>query len=217
MATAVQPVSVNGIEFDVLMSSIETYETTVPDYPIETGFTISDTIILAPETLDMTLLVSDLPVTWAGRFGTGAGRVDSVVQQLKDLYFQKELVTVSTSELTWTDMAIISISFSKTSELGFAREIPIKFKKVRTTSAETTTIPDSYGKSGTTAVSAGTASTAVTTYTAPASTSYSASSYSSASTTSSSSSSSTSSSSSSSSSGKSSSILYGLASSAGLF
>lgn len=220
MAVAVQPVSVNGIEFDVLMTSSESYEATVPDYPIETGFTISDTVILSPETLDMTLLVSDRPVTWAGRFGNGDGRVATVVQQMKELYFQKELVTVSTSDMTYTDMAIISFIVTMTSELGYAREIPIKFKKVRTTTAETTTIPEEYGKSGATAPSAGTASTTVG-YASAATPSYSSTastpSYSSTPSTGGGSSSSASSNSSSNSSGKSSSILYGIASSAGLF
>ena len=56
-------------------------------------------------------------------------------------------------------MAIEAISIRKTLETGYAREIPISFKKVRKTSAKTTTIPDSYGKSGATAKSTGTAST----------------------------------------------------------
>ena len=56
-------------------------------------------------------------------------------------------------------MAIESISIRKTLETGYASEIPISFKKIRKTSAKTTTIPDSYGKSGSTAKSAGTAST----------------------------------------------------------
>lgn len=56
-------------------------------------------------------------------------------------------------------MAIESMTISKSLEVGYAREIPISFKKIRITSAKTTTIPDSYGKSGATAASAGTAST----------------------------------------------------------
>ena len=56
-------------------------------------------------------------------------------------------------------MAIESVTISKSLETGYARQIPISFKKIRVTTAKTTTIPDSYGKSGKTAASAGTAST----------------------------------------------------------
>jgi hypothetical protein len=51
-----------------------------------------------------------------------------------------------------------SITLSKSKEIGYAREIPISFKEIRTTSSRKTTIPDSYGKSGDTGANAGTAS-----------------------------------------------------------
>ena len=159
MGRAMQPVSVDGIEFDALMSSTETFDATVPEYSVETGFAVSDTIILAPETLDMTLLVSNRPVTWAKRFGNAGDRVAQVVKRLKELYFKKKLITVTTSSDTYTDMAITSLSVPKTNAMMEAIEIPIKFKKVRVTAAKTATIPDSYGKSGASAASAGTAST----------------------------------------------------------
>jgi hypothetical protein len=154
-----QPVSVDGIEFDALISASESYEASVPEYPVETGFAVSDTIILSPETLEMTLFLSNRPVTWAKRFGSSGDRVAEVVKRLKALYFQKKLVTVTTSSETYADMAIMSISFSKTNSMMDAMEIPIKFKRVRVTASKTVTIPDSYGKSGATGASAGTANT----------------------------------------------------------
>ena len=139
---ALQPVSINGIEFDALISSTEAYEASVPEYPVETGFTVSDTVILNAETLEMTLFLSNRPVTWARRFGASANRVGQVTRQLRELYFQKSLVTVSTGSGSYTNMAITS-----------------KFKKVRVTASRTAVIPDSYGKSGATAAPAGTANT----------------------------------------------------------
>ena len=56
-------------------------------------------------------------------------------------------------------MAITSLSIRKTAEIGYAKEIGISFKRIRITTSQTTTIPDSYGKSGATAASAGTANT----------------------------------------------------------
>lgn len=157
MSKAKQPVSVAGIEFDALISESRTYEATVPEYAVETGFIVSDDIIIGAEKLDMVLYLTDTPVTW--RHHAGQGRVESVIQQLEELYYSKSPVTVATSEKTFTNMAITSISISKSLEVGYAREIPISFQKIRVTSAKTASIPDSYGKSGKTQAAAGTAST----------------------------------------------------------
>lgn len=159
MARAKQPVSVNGIEFDALISQTDTLEATVPEYTVEDGFVVSDAIILNPEKLDMTLYITDTPVTWYSRHGSGQDRVETIVKQLQELYFTAEPTTVVTSAKSYTNMAIESLSIAKSLEIGYAREVSISFKKIRVTSAKTTTIPDSYGKSGTTQASAGTAST----------------------------------------------------------
>lgn len=159
MARAKQPVSVNGIEFDALISQTDTLEATVPEYTVEDGFVVSDAIILNPEKLDMVLYITDTPVTWYSRHGSGQDRVETIVKQLQELYFTAEPTTVVTSAKSYTNMAIESLSISKSVEIGYAREVSISFKKIRVTSAKTTTIPDIYGKSGTTQASAGTAST----------------------------------------------------------
>ena len=159
MGKATQPVSINGLEFDALIDESGTLEATVPEYSVESGFSVSDSVILNPEKLSMTLFVTNTPVTWYRRHGASPTRVDNVVKQLEELYFAKEPVTIVTSDATYTSMAIESITISKSLEIGYARQIPISFKKIRVTTAKTTTIPDSYGKSGATAASAGTAST----------------------------------------------------------
>ena len=159
MGKATQPVSINGLEFDALIDESRTLEATVPEYSVESGFSVSDSVILSPEKLSMTLFITNTPVTWYRRHGASPTRVDSVVKQLEELYFAKEPVTIITSDATYTSMAIESVTISKSLETGYARQIPISFKKIRVTTAKTTTIPDSYGKSGKTAASAGTAST----------------------------------------------------------
>ena len=159
MGKATQPVSINGLEFDALIDESRTLEATVPEYSVESGFSVSDSVILSPEKLSMTLFITNTPVTWYRRHGASPTRVDSVVKQLEELYFSKEPVTIITSDATYTSMAIESVTISKSLETGYARQIPISFKKIRVTTAKTTTLPDSYGKSGKTAASAGTAST----------------------------------------------------------
>lgn len=159
MAKAKQPVSINGLEFDALISEDRGFEATVPEYAVESGFSVSDAIIIGAETLSMTLFVTNTPVTWYRRHGTDQDRVDRVCKQLEELFYNAEPVTVVTSDRTYTSMAIESLTISKSVDVGYAREIPISFRKIRVTQAVTTTIPDSYGKSGATGAPAGTANT----------------------------------------------------------
>lgn len=156
---AKQPVSINGIEFDALLHEEYSMEASSPEYVVESGYTIGDSIILSAETLNMTLFVSDKPVTFKGRFGSGGGRVEKVVKAMKELYYAKELVSVTTSEAHYDNMAIESLTVSRSNEYGYAREIPIRLKHIRITESQTTTIPDSYLKSGASEAAAGTAST----------------------------------------------------------
>lgn len=209
MAKATKPVSVAGIEFDALISSDHKMEATVPEYATDSGFAVSDAIILKQETLSMVLYLTETPVTWYSKHGNKKGRVQEVCKKLEELYYKAIPVKVVTSENTYTDMAIESISISKSLEDGYAREIPISFRKIRTTKTKTTDIPSSYGKSGTSSSSTGTASTS-------SGSSSSNSSSSSSSSYSNSSSSSSSSGSSSSNSGSSGSILYNVGKNSGI-
>jgi hypothetical protein len=159
MARAKQPVSIDGIEFDALIDLSETWEAESPSYPVEDGFEVSDAIILKPLTLSATLFLTNTPVTWKDRHGAEPSRVQDVLKKLEELYFKKTPVTVTTSDKTYKNMAIVSVELSKTAETGSSREIPIEFQEIRVTESRTATIPDSYGKSGATGVNAGTANT----------------------------------------------------------
>lgn len=159
MARAKQPVSVDDLEFDALIDSEEGYEADVPEYPTEKGFSVSDTIVLKADTLNMTLYVTDTPVTWRERTGSGPGKTEGVVRRLKDLYFAKKILEVTTTDCVYSNMVITSMNIKKSVEVGYAREIPIALKKIEVTETATAEIPASYGKSGKTAKAAGKAST----------------------------------------------------------
>ena len=160
MAQAVEPVSIDGITFDALIDADETWQSDVPAYPIETGFEVSDTIIIRPLTLNMNLYLTNTPVTWKPIHGSGPGRVQDVISRLRDLYFKKTPVTVNTTDNDYEDMAIVSIGLPKKIETGSSRLIPISLKQITVTEVKTASIPASYGKSGSTGANAGTASTA---------------------------------------------------------
>lgn len=157
MARAKKPVSINGIEFDALINEDMALSASVPQYTVEDGFSVCDTVILDPEALSMVLYLTPTPVTWYKTHKAGEDRVKNVIEKLKDLYYAKEPVTIVTTDSTYTNMAIESLTISKSPEVGYAKEIPISFKKIRKTAAKTTSLPASYGKSGATAQNAGTA------------------------------------------------------------
>ena len=163
MARAVQPVDIDGITFDALITESRKLEAQAPSYPVETGFMVNDSIILSPQTLEMTLFITNTPVTWKNLHGTSLGRVQDVISQLEALYFSKQPVTVTTAEAVYKNMAILSLELSKNLETGSSREVPITFQEIRMVQSRTAEMPESYGRSGATGVNAGTASTTSTT------------------------------------------------------
>lgn len=158
----IEPVSIDGIEFDALITSTDTYASDIPQYPVEAGYEVSDTIILNPLALEMTVFVSNTPVTHLLRFGGAENcrtRVDDVVARLEKMRADKKLVTITTNDKTYKNMGLENMSVSKSLEVGYARQIPLSFKEVIITNTETVSVPAEYGKSGTTGASGGTAST----------------------------------------------------------
>jgi uncharacterized membrane protein YgcG len=159
MPKATQPVSVDGIEFDALIDESRTLSANIPDYPTEEGFMVSDTITLQPLALNMTLFLSDTPVTWRARLGAIPGRSEIVLERLMQTYKKRQLITVVTAKKTYKNMGITNIQISRSLDDGYAYKIPIALKEVRVTKTKTVDIPASYGKSGSTGVSAGNVNT----------------------------------------------------------
>lgn len=162
MARKKKPVSVWGIEFDALIDDTKTLTATIPEYPVEKGFPVSDTIINDPITISMNLYVTDTPVTWLYRHGSSKERVRKICKKIENAWAEKKLTKIVTTDTTYTNMGITSISIKKSSDIGYAREIAITAKKVRITKKKTVTVPTYVLKSGETAASAGTAATSTT-------------------------------------------------------
>ena len=200
------PVSIAGIEFDCLMNNTESYSAEIPSYAVEEGYAVSDSIILKPLELSLSLIVSDTPVTWANRTGhyPEKGRTNQVCEKMRNLYMEKKLLKVVTTNAIYTNMGITSFSIKRSAN---AATIDINLRKVYKTSKKTVVIYSQSTMTGTSQASAGTASTS------SSSSKTSGNSTGSTSSSSSSSSSSSTSSSNNSSSSKACSVLYGVASS----
>ena len=126
MARNLKPVSIAGIEGDALISEDISYSADIPEYPVENGYNVSDTVILKPIQLSITLYISDSPATWRNRKGhsPSAGRTKKICEKFEKLYFQRKLVKVVTTDKIYTNMGITSMSISHSSEIGYARQIP---------------------------------------------------------------------------------------------
>lgn len=157
MGKAKQPVNIEGLEFDALIKESLTYEANIPEYPVEDGFMVQDAIMIKPLVLEMTLFLTNTPVTWANKFKNEVYRLERVLKSLEELYFSRRLCTIITTENTYQNMAISKMTITKSSKLGYAREIPIVFKKVRQTTFSSLSLSDTYLRAGITGVNSGNA------------------------------------------------------------
>lgn len=154
-----QPVKIGELEFDALINESKSYSSDVPEYAVETGYSVSDNISIKPLTVDMTLFITNTPVTWRKQHGASSGRVSSVIAMLERMYFQRQLLTVMTSTDVYTNMAITAMTVPKDETNKTSREISISLKQVTVAVAAITGIPDSYARGGESGKNAGTAST----------------------------------------------------------
>lgn len=157
MARKLKPVSIAGIEGDALISEDISYSADIPEYPVENGYNVSDTIILKPLELSITLYISDSPATWRNRKGhkPSAGRTKKICNKFEKIFFKKKLVKVVTTDKIYTNMGITSMTISHGSDIGYARQIQFSLKKVYKTSRKTVYIPKYILQSGETKKNAG--------------------------------------------------------------
>lgn len=127
---------IGGVTFDALIDEKQSYSANIPEYPIETGFSVSDNMSIEPEELSLTLYVSDAPVTYDEGNGLGS-RSLTKVEQLKEMWLKREVITITTTSKTYENYCITSFSVNHTRKIGYAREISLSAKQVRITSTKT--------------------------------------------------------------------------------
>ena len=155
---ALQPVTVGGIEFDALIKENLQRSATIPQYAVEDGFDVSDTIHLEPVSLTMTLYVTATPVTFQAKHGHQRNRVQAICDQLEIKYLQRELVTIKTPVRTYNNMGITSFSYERSATTRYAREISLSAREVFVTKQSAGWIDTESHKSGISQVLGGMAS-----------------------------------------------------------
>ena len=154
-----QPVNIAGIEFDAIIDSSESHTASVPEYPVDSGYSVSDNLALSPMELSMTLYVTATPVTWLGRHGSGEDRIRIICDDMMNLFESREMFEVITPDRIYSNMVIAELEIKRSQDIGYAIEIPITLKQVTVTFAAVTNIPASYARSGSTGSSVGNSST----------------------------------------------------------
>ena len=157
MKKATRPAKLEDLSFDAIINRETAYEADSPEYPVEDGFYVSDAILRKPVNLNVTAFISNTPVTWKNL--RSSGRLKTAIKKLENMFFEGKTVTFSTSSRKYTSMVITSLTIPETEEMADAVEVKFTLKQIRVTKSKTTTIPSSYGLSGATAESGGTANT----------------------------------------------------------
>lgn len=156
MSRATIPASLGGVEFDCTISRERNYEADVPEYPVEDGYYVSDSILKKPLTIDVTAFITNMPVTWAKRH-SGSNRVKTVTDALLQIYLSGTLVSFVTPDKVYENMAITKLGIPEEDYLN-AAEISISLKEVTVTSANVMVV-SSYDYSGSSSDSAGSTGT----------------------------------------------------------
>lgn len=157
--TNLTPVSIWGIEFDALVEETKKLSATIPAYPVEDGFPVSDTVVLDPVSLQLTLYISNTPVTWLYRHGTARDRVRKICDQLEEKWRTKMPAKIVTNDAVYEDMGITELSIRKSRDVGYAREVTVSAAKITKTARRTVEVPSYVLKSGETEANAGSAIT----------------------------------------------------------
>lgn len=157
MIKATIPSSLGGIEFDCTVSRTKTLEAEVPQYPVESGFDVSDGIFYSPVTLEVVATVTETPVTWRNKH-SGQNRIKRICDQLEELFFSRKLVTFITPDKVYTNMAIVSMSTPTEAQSNLV-DISFSLRQITVTSASTVNVSSDYSQSGDSKEDAGTTDT----------------------------------------------------------
>ena len=138
------------VEFDALIERQDAMSSQVPQYTTESGFSVTDTIINDQETLQITAIFSDTPVTWRTRTGhkPAMGRAQKMAMKLRSFWLKKKVLTVTMRDRTYKNMVITSITVKKSSDSGHSLEIDLQMTHIDVTARKTAKIAKKKKKSG---------------------------------------------------------------------
>lgn len=118
--------SIGGVSLDAVLDENHSYTTKATTYPIEDGRTISDHIINENETVEITGVVSDSPLSILSLFN----RSINAFNQLLQIRDRKERISLVTGIKVYTDMVITSMNVPIDLSTGQSLTFSITLQKI---------------------------------------------------------------------------------------
>jgi hypothetical protein len=126
--------SIQFFECDVDLSRMHRREAMLTDFPVEDGTTITDHVIIRPDTLTMEIMVSDTPLaanTAYREVGSLLSRSQRAVEKLDKVFRDKRLLTVATPLFYYESMIITSLEIPEDQEHAGAAYASISFRELQ--------------------------------------------------------------------------------------
>lgn len=144
------------VVFDAVTSRTLNYQSTVPEYPTEAGFNVSDAVLKGLPTFDIEAVLSGMSLISTP--GSGMADMQSAAEMLQKFYFDAELLEFNPSVNLGKNygrkvknLIIESLSFPEESTFGKAYQVRITFKQMQFPVAATAVfyVTDDYDLGGT--------------------------------------------------------------------
>lgn len=138
-----------SVDLDVLKSEAHEWTADATSNPVEIGSNVTDHILLLPDRITISGMISDAPLSpqAAARFSGGIDgavtttRVQTAFDFLRALHEKRLPVTIYTKHKIYADMAMVGCSIPRNRETGAAVEFTLQFSHIRMVSTQTTTVP----------------------------------------------------------------------------
>lgn len=120
------PSNIQGIFLDATVSEDHHYVSRATQFPLENGSVITDHVINDPDTLSLSGIVSDTPLSFLSPFNRSIDAYNRLVR-IHDL---KERVTVVTGIKIYENMIMTSLSVPRNVETGQSLNFVMEFQRI---------------------------------------------------------------------------------------
>jgi hypothetical protein len=140
---AIQPrlAKIQELVLDASIDEQHKYTNKVSRFPIEDGSTITDHIINEPVAITMQGFITNTPVLEAdssvARTGYAANRVDTAFEALISIFTKKEIVTIVTGLMTYSNMVLVSLTVPRNKTIGDTLRFTADFQEIKIVTLET--------------------------------------------------------------------------------
>lgn len=152
-----EPTKIGNLMVDAVISRETTFASEVSEYPVETGFVVSDHVTRQPVKLSMEVIFTPTPVTYLD--SKDINKINTTTAELIEIYKNGEPITVETSDMIYENMVLTNAPIRRTIEDGICLRLQLDFQQVTivTEKMADQTSEEAEGKSGDSEVEGGTA------------------------------------------------------------